>query len=67
MIEILTSFLCLIFLFSLMALWFVCRSERKKEKEIETIKQKLNDLEYKIEDHVVELADVCSTRLISKL
>ena len=50
-----------------MALWFVCRSERKKKKEIETIKQKLNDLEYKIEDHVVELADVCSTRLISKL
>ena len=63
MIVILISF-SLILIFILMALLVLCCLERRRK---ETINQRLKEIELKIEDHVAELTDACSTRLISKL
>ena len=51
-----------IFIFTLALLVLCCLERRRKE----TINQRIKDIEKKIEDHVVELTEACSTRLISK-
>ena len=67
MIKILISLLSLIFFLLLLSFFFVYYFERKKQKQIKrAINHKMNTIEAKINNYVLELANVSSTRLISK-